>query len=1056
MNLQNPATSRPHKPVLLIGMGGTGKQVLLNLRRMFFDHYGTPTLPHIGQIWIDTDTRNVTLDGHDLDFLLKEVDFNATETVNTELRQSDLRNYYSHKSDYPHIFNWFDTSLERHGEIQHGAGQIRCFGRLAFFHHYKEIIDRVRDKYAEIRDAGRQAKLLSDYGIRLDASQVDTWLIFSVAGGTGSGMFLDMAFALKDLEPNVSLRGIILLPSVFNSDYQERIFGNSYAALMELEHYNLARGNQEQLHRFPVAWTRQQFNSGATLRGPVFHTAYLIGNKPRGRGGSLAVSQKNAICEMLAETLFIEYGATLEALSSDWRSKRSNFADSLQTTVSYEYSGQGNREPFTEEFSCGYSSLGLSKLHVPVQRIAMVVRHRLGIELVQSWLRQDELPNSLDAVIDRTYLPRLNLAERGSKGGFVRELSGVSASQSLLQMLRQAIAPARLEFRRSASQPNVGEKLQAWLKDGLLIQQLDSQHPDKSRWGALSRQLHLQYTDALIAKASAELDAIVADILATPRQRFTFARATLRRITAILEEQRREFERKVEQHRKSANNSANTLSDRLNWLNDCKGRFTRTTIVDVAVDLAEEQATFELKAQTAQAAAKVCARLSEIIGSGTVKRDHEGREVVVESGLLKQLSDLEHALNDELLEALQSRLRGLEQDRPSPIYQDLYDSQDFSDFYIMPDGRTIDDSLLIELDHRYFEEAAAGRPRSLWQLREALQAEGSRRLTSHLLAFVSQATRHLDARTVDVIERLTLRLRPETPQYDAAVQRLLDFGQPWLDRVSHHVEMDQLMRNSKEEITVAVSGQSQPSAAKTFRETLSKQWPTPLSFVDSTRDRVYVTSEMAAVPLMAIPDLDRYRNMGYFGQLQDGRSLHTDVNFEKFQDLLIKERHEVEAYLRALEILGTAILCGVVRGSYRAGTDDRRGIVEFSFEDKKNWTANIRPLGVFSLAVRRLSAPDAESLRDNIRRTTMRRIDHFSDEQLAQWIYLLHHQAQHNPVGHSALAAVLIGLAKDEENRNPGLDRLLRQMAPSLDQWSAEVPPGSGFRTMLLDQEVPA
>ena len=70
--MTDAATLRPHRPVLLIGMGGTGKQVLLNLRRMFHDHYNVPTLPHIGHIWIDTDASSSTLDGQDIEsnFLL--------------------------------------------------------------------------------------------------------------------------------------------------------------------------------------------------------------------------------------------------------------------------------------------------------------------------------------------------------------------------------------------------------------------------------------------------------------------------------------------------------------------------------------------------------------------------------------------------------------------------------------------------------------------------------------------------------------------------------------------------------------------------------------------------------------------------------------------------------------------------------------------------------------------------------------------------------------------------------------------------------------------------
>lgn len=236
------ANDKTLRPTLLIGLGGTGKQVLLNLRRMFYDQFGEPTLPHIAHLWIDTDASNRTIDGSEMDFLLKEVDFEAAEKQSTQLQAADIESIYEHPDAYPHIFSWFDESLKKHGLITDGAGQIRSFGRLSFFRHYEAIKKKILERLESVREASDHNTLMQKHNIHLDPSgAIDVWLVFSIAGGTGSGMFLDMAFALRHLNKGLRVNAIMVLPSVFSNDTSAPIFGNAYAALMELEHYTTPR-----------------------------------------------------------------------------------------------------------------------------------------------------------------------------------------------------------------------------------------------------------------------------------------------------------------------------------------------------------------------------------------------------------------------------------------------------------------------------------------------------------------------------------------------------------------------------------------------------------------------------------------------------------------------------------------------------------------------------------------------------------------------------------------------------------------------------------------------
>lgn len=121
------------------------------------------------------------------------------------------------------------------------------------------------------------------------------------------------------------------------------------------------------------------FDKNVTLQGPVFDATYLIGNEPRRARGALTLDNKNALCEMLAEILFVEYSGAVSGLSSSWKQVRSNLTKAVTSIV--RHTQTAGDLTITDEFSCRYSSVGLAKLHVPINRIANVIRHKLAADL---------------------------------------------------------------------------------------------------------------------------------------------------------------------------------------------------------------------------------------------------------------------------------------------------------------------------------------------------------------------------------------------------------------------------------------------------------------------------------------------------------------------------------------------------------------------------------------------------------------------------------------------------------------------------------------------------
>ena len=119
---------------------------------------------------------------------------------------------------------------------------VRALGRLAFCDNYRTIVRRLQMELdacldpAALQTAARQSRL----GVRTNRPRV--YVVANLAGGTGGGIFLDLAYTLRALlrqmgyaQPDVV--GLLLLPPVDRCRTRVLPLGNAYAALTELSHY---------------------------------------------------------------------------------------------------------------------------------------------------------------------------------------------------------------------------------------------------------------------------------------------------------------------------------------------------------------------------------------------------------------------------------------------------------------------------------------------------------------------------------------------------------------------------------------------------------------------------------------------------------------------------------------------------------------------------------------------------------------------------------------------------------------------------------------------------
>lgn len=131
---------------------------------------------------------------------------------------------------FHHAKRWFPAPNEETGDrltLGHsrgeGASQWRSLGRLSVFL-------QSRDVYKHLFDAVKRVPA----GVFND-DPLDVYLVCSLAGGTGSGTFWDIAFLLQSLPVQVKIHAFFVLGDAFEGvDTGGRINANVYAALKEI------------------------------------------------------------------------------------------------------------------------------------------------------------------------------------------------------------------------------------------------------------------------------------------------------------------------------------------------------------------------------------------------------------------------------------------------------------------------------------------------------------------------------------------------------------------------------------------------------------------------------------------------------------------------------------------------------------------------------------------------------------------------------------------------------------------------------------------------------
>lgn len=220
-------------PTLIIGIGGTAGHVLSQVRQRLSARYGRASLPSVQLLLLDTDKQSLIEQTHSD----AHAALTAEETLSLPLRRP--QEYRDHSK---RLLGWLSRRWLYNIPKSLRTEGLRPLGRLAFADHARRTIQRIRLSLSEAMDSNALEQSGECTGLPFDGEAVRVYVVSSISGGTGSGMSIDVAYAIKGLLEklgieNATTTGILLHSTGRDSRYCDLAKVNAFSWLQEYNHF---------------------------------------------------------------------------------------------------------------------------------------------------------------------------------------------------------------------------------------------------------------------------------------------------------------------------------------------------------------------------------------------------------------------------------------------------------------------------------------------------------------------------------------------------------------------------------------------------------------------------------------------------------------------------------------------------------------------------------------------------------------------------------------------------------------------------------------------------
>jgi hypothetical protein len=300
--------------------------------------------------------------------------------------------------NHPEIAKWWGWTEKgsQPGQIHSGARQIRAIGRLSFYRKYREFWGKLKPQIDRMTSLqAKQDTMDKGFPVATAGDTKRVYVIGSLCGGTGAGLFLDTVACLRGIakfSESAIVTGVFVLPSVImpklNSDLQkDRVRANAYASLKELAYF---QGNPFDL------WLPGE----EPMTVPMLYNRLYLVERMNEAGESL--NSIDDVVQLIGNQVFIESITPVGA--SVWE------YDVNITTERRESGGK------TQNYS--FSSFANSSMVVPKRDIQRYCELKYAAEIIQDGLIPELSPhntNRLNTCIQET-LRRLQEQVTGRAG----------------------------------------------------------------------------------------------------------------------------------------------------------------------------------------------------------------------------------------------------------------------------------------------------------------------------------------------------------------------------------------------------------------------------------------------------------------------------------------------------------------------------------------------------------------------------------------------------------------------------------------------------------------
>jgi hypothetical protein len=227
------------KKKLYLGLGGAGSSSIAKIKANILEEYGE--IPP------------------SIKFLVIDVDGNCENHLASDYLHISINpNSFTEAISDEKINDWLLNS-DGITASDMGARQIKSMGRFAYWLNQIAVEKAIKSKLIDLQSFN----VLLDSKYDVEDSFPEVEMIYSSAGGTGAGIYLDLAWFIRRINSEIKINASIIMGSLFHDLHPNlNVNGNTYATLLEIDHLQSSKlnvnYNAHYLHNPSISYFKEE------------------------------------------------------------------------------------------------------------------------------------------------------------------------------------------------------------------------------------------------------------------------------------------------------------------------------------------------------------------------------------------------------------------------------------------------------------------------------------------------------------------------------------------------------------------------------------------------------------------------------------------------------------------------------------------------------------------------------------------------------------------------------------------------------------------------------